>query len=374
MPKRKLRTEVLIEEAADTTNWFDYTVAELKLELEARGLSKAGRKNDLISRLEASDNGTLPTDESAPKPKRTKKAPSPEVEIEGPLASNVVQYQDVSRSGERRLRPFEAEPDETYKKKLKKIRKERMFMLDRTKSLDRDGFACEIFDIAGSTGNIYQTTIGRKPNCTCMDAVRLQIILSRAYILTQCRESAARSANTFAVCFPSPKFFPYNADTDISSDALIIILKAPAYLCYQKAFLSEELASIFANAPVTRAAEHELNHEHSFGDNEDQNHAGNRKPIDGECPICVFDMDPNENIVWCKASCGQNFHKDCFEQWKRSKNGGRVTCVYCRAEWQEDGVVQKKHAPGSLASLKESAPKIGSYRNIGHHAMYQQGK
>jgi hypothetical protein len=85
-------------------------------------------------------------------------------------------------------------------------------------------------------------------------------------------------------------------------------------------------------------------------------------------------MDPNENIVWCKASCGQNFHKDCFEQWKRSKNGGRVTCVYCRAEWQEDGALQKKYAPGSLASLKESAPKIGSYRNIGDHPMYQQGK
>jgi SAP domain len=173
MPKRKLQTEALAEEVADTANWSEYTVAELKLELEARGLSKGGRKDDLIGRLEASDNGTLPTDEPAPKLKRAKKAPSPEVEIEGPLASDVVQYQTVSRSGERRLRPFEAEPDETYKKKLKKIRKERMFMLDRNKSLDRDGFACEIFDIAGSSGNIYQTTIGRKPNCTCMDAVCL---------------------------------------------------------------------------------------------------------------------------------------------------------------------------------------------------------
>jgi hypothetical protein len=86
-------------------------------------------------------------------------------------------------------------------------------------------------------------------------------------------------------------------------------------------------------------------------------------------------MNSDEELVWCKASCGQNFHKDCFEQWKMSKHGGRVTCVYCRAQWQEDGVpISKKPAPGSLASLKESAPKIGSYRNIGYHAMYQQGK
>jgi hypothetical protein len=174
MPKRKLQTEALAKEAADNTSWSKHNVAGLKLELEARGLSKAGRKSDLIARLEDSDKGTIPPEKPAPKPKRTKKAPSLEVEIEGPLASEVVQYQSVSRSGERRLRPFVAEPDETYKKKLKKIRKERMFMLDRTKRLDSDGFACETFDIAGSTGNIYQTTIGRKPNCTCMDAVCLQ--------------------------------------------------------------------------------------------------------------------------------------------------------------------------------------------------------
>ena len=174
MPKRKLQEEAVNEESASATSWSDLTVAELKLELEARGLPKSGRKDDLVARLEALDNGSLPADEPTPKPKRAKKQPSPDVEIKGPSASEVVQYQNVSRSGERRLRPFEAEPDEAYKKKLKKIRKERMFMLDRTKSLDRDGHTCEVFDIAGSSGNIYQTTIGRKPNCTCMDAVCLR--------------------------------------------------------------------------------------------------------------------------------------------------------------------------------------------------------
>jgi hypothetical protein len=199
MPKRKLQNDAAVEEAADTMNWSKFTVAELKGELEARGLSKAGKKGDLVARLEASDDGTLPVDKPTPKPKRTKKVPSPDVEIEGPLASEAVQFQNVSSSGERRLRPFEAEPDETYKKKLKKIRKERMFMLDRTKHLDREGYACERFDIAGSTGNIYQTTIGRKPSCTCMDAVRLESLFDEIYILTRCREFEARNASTFAV-------------------------------------------------------------------------------------------------------------------------------------------------------------------------------
>lgn len=75
-------------------------------------------------------------------------------------------------------------------------------------------------------------------------------------------------------------------------------------------------------------------------------------------------MEPGEDLVWCKAACGQNFHRECFEQWKRSKNGRRVTCVYCRTEWQED--VPRMGAPGGLAALKNIAPKIGHYKNVAH--------
>ncbi|TVY86831.1 hypothetical protein LAWI1_G005895 [Lachnellula willkommii] len=149
--------------------------------------------------------------------------------------------------------------------------------------------------------------------------------------------------------------------------ALIIILKAPAHLCYQVAFLSNELESIFANAPVTRAPE--LDHKHDHADDESM-YAGKRKPIEGECPICVFDMEPGEDIVWCKAACGQNFHKECFEQWRRSKHGGKVTCVYCRTEWQEDEPNgpngPNRPPPSSLANLKAMAPKVGSYQNVSH--------
>ena len=122
------------------------------------------------------------------------------------------------------------------------------------------------------------------------------------------------------------------------------------------------LESIFANAPVTRAPD-----EHGHEDDSESLHDGTRKPIEGECPICVFPMEAGEEqLVWCKAACGQNFHKECFDQWKRSKHGGLVTCVYCRTEWQEDG--PKK---GPLALLSSSALTIGSYRNIGHHEMYR---
>lgn len=149
-------------------------------------------------------------------------------------------------------------------------------------------------------------------------------------------------------------------------DALLIILKARSDLCYQQAFLSHEIDSIFANAPITRAPD--ADHDHA----DDEGHAGKRKPVEGDCPICVFEMEPGEELVWCKAACGQNFHKQCFDQWRASKRGARLTCVYCRSEWQEEGMTpSRKPAPGSLASLKEHAPKKGSYKNIGHLPMYQ---
>jgi len=44
-----------------------------------------------------------------------------------------------------------------------------------------------------------------------------------------------------------------------------------------------------------------------------------------------------ELLVWCKASCGNNIHKQCFDKWAAAKrgNGQQVTCVYCRAAWPD---------------------------------------
>lgn len=55
----------------------------------------------------------------------------------------------------------------------------------------------------------------------------------------------------------------------------------------------------------------------------------NRKPVDGDCPICFMPFEPEkEEIIWCKAACGNNIHKDCFEQWAKSSSGREVKCVY----------------------------------------------
>jgi hypothetical protein len=110
-------------------------------------------------------------------------------------------------------------------------------------------------------------------------------------------------------------------------------LKAPEHLQYQEALLSSELKEIFARAPVTPQS--------SDGSSEDTSHAGKRKPIEDECPICVMEFNPGEEVVWCKAACGNNVHKACFDQWAKSKPGP-VKCVYCRIVWKEDEPAPKK--------------------------------
>lgn len=105
------------------------------------------------------------------------------------------------------------------------------------------------------------------------------------------------------------------------------VLHAPYDLVYQLALLSSELRDIFAGAPpiddpVDASAE-----------------SDKRKPVEGDCPICYTELEfggDADNIVWCRAACGQNMHQMCFETWARSRTSGKVTCPMCRSHWEGD--------------------------------------
>ena len=43
-----------------------------------------------------------------------------------------------------------------------------MFVIDRVRH-EVDGCPEEVIELAGSTGNVYEVTIGRQPSCTCPD-------------------------------------------------------------------------------------------------------------------------------------------------------------------------------------------------------------
>jgi uncharacterized protein YbjQ (UPF0145 family) len=116
--------------------------------------------------------------------------------------------------------------------------------------------------------------------------------------------------------------------------------------------LTEELAEIFANAPETPQS-----HD---GTQDTTDTGGRRKPIEGDCPVCVMEFeesDKSEDIIWCKAACGNNIHRHCFEQWAKSKPGA-PKCVYCRTVWKGD--------EDSLKRIVKGAGKIGAegYINV----------
>lgn len=188
-------------------------------------------------------------------------------------------------------------------------------MLSRTRTVatnddDDDQDAEETIELAGSTGNVYRVVVARQPRCDCPHARAGHQCKHVVYVLAR-------------------------------------VLRARYDLVYQLALLPGELREIFAGAPPLLAGE-------GGGDERAAEADGRRKPVEGDCPICFMDLvgegegegEGAAGIVWCRAACGQNIHKQCFETWARTKRqsgtGGAwgakvdVTCPFCRSVWEGD--------------------------------------
>ncbi|KAN0085156.1 hypothetical protein V8E54_001623 [Elaphomyces granulatus] len=188
---------------------------------------------------------------------------------------------------ERRARRFRRAPPQTYLEKLARATTQRMYVLNRTRS-DNEEILEEVVDIVGTTGNVYKVKVNNEPTCSCPDAAKGN----------QCKHIIYVGA------------------------VLVNVLKAPSHLRYQLAFLTSELCEIFEKAPI-KSKEAEAT-----------DSAGKRKAIEGDCPICFMEFDSqNEEIVWCKAACGNNIHKACFDRWAATQRAQGVRCVYCRTPW-----------------------------------------
>jgi hypothetical protein len=114
---------------------------------------------------------------------------------------------------------------------------------------------------------------------------------------------------------------------------MLRVLKAPENIACQLALTSSELRHLFRHAAPKPSAASGTDGQH------DAEIDGNRKKIEGECPICYCDFEPDkEPIVYCKAACGNNIHKSCMQSWIAAKGAGRATCPYCRAKWEDDEI------------------------------------
>ncbi|KAJ5907903.1 hypothetical protein N7495_000585 [Penicillium taxi] len=239
---------------------------------------------------------------------------------------------------EKRARRFRSHAPQSFLERLDRIRVQRMFVVAHQVQIQSQASADEnanqgvpefYFTMVGTTGNIYKVTIGKVPTCDCPDGEKGNQCKHICYVLVNC-------------------------------------LKAPQHLQYQLAFLSSELRQIYQvydRSPLRQAQTALENDDGSHNDTEDdicKAAEENHKPADGDCPICFMEFKPNEKLVWCKASCGNNVHKVCFDQWAATTRKSGVRCVYCRADWEVDAA----HIPDIKTLQNEGPTNEEGYRNV----------
>lgn len=204
---------------------------------------------------------------------------------------------------EKRLRRHRPRAPGSYLEIKSRALTQRLTVLSRERC-GTDELPEEKVVIAGSTGNVYTVNVGLIPSCDCPHAKKGNQCKHIVYIMLR-------------------------------------VLKAREDVAYQLALTGIELRELIKNAPLIPGIETDGN------DKPGEEQDGNRKPVEGECPICYDELDSkNDEIVYCKTSCGNNVHKACMQSWIQVATRGKATCPYCRAAWNTEDVFD-----GSLGSV-----------------------
>lgn len=151
------------------------------------------------------------------------------------------------------------------------------------------------------------------------------------------------------------------------------VLNAPWDMVYQLALLSTELEQILAHAPPINGL---------VGGNDGASSGdGKRKPIEGDCPICYSELDPSgEDVTYCRAACGQNMHRDCFNTWAQTKGFKEAaTCPMCRSKWEDESPEDKvKRVNLAQGTTREGyvnvADQLGVSRERGELTIFAEAR
>ncbi|KAJ6468239.1 hypothetical protein C8R45DRAFT_1018007 [Mycena sanguinolenta] len=212
-------------------------------------------------------------------------------------------------SPEKRGAMFKKKCPQNIMDRVERVMTQRFFMVDRQRI---EGELKEEFKVLGSTGNIYTVTIQHKPSCDCPDAQKGNHCKHILFIYLKVLQVPQSSGHW-----------------------------------YQKALLTTELESIFANAPLApnAVANPRIREAYARATGKFQTPStpeasnGPKKRIpaeDDDCPICYDNMHnvAEASLTFCEE-CGNAVHGECFGQWKQTsaKTGTKLTCIYCRAVW-----------------------------------------
>ncbi|KAI4960443.1 hypothetical protein J4E86_002065 [Alternaria arbusti] len=245
------------------------------------------------------DDAHLKHQSTPRKAKKTKSAPevidltgdSPKKTEKTPVKKRGKRDADAPAE-EKRARVFRKQAPQSYLAIKERAFTQRLTVLSRERC-GSDDVPEERVIVAGSTGNVYTVSVGLVPSCDCPHAKKGNQCKHIIYVMLR-------------------------------------VLKAREDVAYQLALIRSELREVIKNAPPIPGVETD-----GKDGTEKEGQDGNRKPIEGECPICYDELGENESIVYCKASCGNNVHKACMANWI-AVSKGKATCPYCRAKWEAD--------------------------------------
>ncbi|KAK7055708.1 hypothetical protein R3P38DRAFT_2848609 [Favolaschia claudopus] len=242
----------------------------------------------------------------------------------------------AAEPAEKRAAVFKRKCPQNIWDRYERVMSQRFFMVDRQRF---EGELKEEFKVLGSTGNIYTVTIQQVPRCDCPDAEKGNHCKHILFVYLKVLQVPSTSGHW-----------------------------------YQKALLTEELESIFANAPRapnhvasarTREAYARATGKAAAPSTPEPSEAsGPKKRIPGEeddCPICYENMHgAAEPLLTFCEQCGNAVHKECFGQWKSTsaKQGKPLTCIYCRAAWP------KASAGGAVAGSSGARLSEDGYLNL----------
>lgn len=151
-----------------------------------------------------------------------------------------------------------------------------------------------MFDVMGTTGNIYSVKLTGSPTCTCPDFCQRK---------KRCKHIFFMLAKLFDVPDPHKEKFTEKEIVDYIKKYKTNIAKFTV-----KFDLKALCLDVGANS------------------------------IDDNCVICMDEILNGEDYVYCKKSCGRCVHHDCFDKVIRAKFSSK--CPYCMQKFECSVVVE----------------------------------
>jgi hypothetical protein len=232
---------------------------------------------------------------------------------------------------EKRAGRYVSSPAQGVLQRIARALQQRLFLISQENDSTEDNIHRK-FVVLGSTGNVYNVEIGRRPSCTCPDHAKSHLCKHILFVLLKVLRVPARSP-----------------------------------LVYQKALLQVELKEIFERADViaqcsvqaknevVRAYNEKMGTSSSSVNSVDVAAAEASRPLpEGECAIC-FDMMSGRDTVEMCCTCKNFLHRECLQKWLSQS----ATCCYCRSPWP-------KAAAGGRASGSTAAERAAEgFMNLG---------